>query len=64
MKQFTKPENFDGELFLIKLDQANVLYQGLPHDLNGGDLWMDVDNKDVTKVQAILDAWNVTSLKD
>jgi hypothetical protein len=57
MKQFNKPVNFDGELFLTKLTAANIAFNGLPHDLNGGDLWMDVAQKDVVAVKAILDAW-------
>ena len=57
MKQFDKPANFDGEVFLTKLGEANISFNGLPHDLNGGDLWMDVATKDVAAVKAILDAW-------
>lgn len=57
MNQFNKPANFDGEVFLSKLDEAGISYNGFPHDLNGGDLWMDVAAKDVPAVEAILDAW-------
>jgi hypothetical protein len=57
VKEFNKPANFDGELFLAKLDEAGIAYQGLPHDLNGGDLWMDVATNDMAAVQVILDAW-------
>lgn len=57
MKQFDKPDNFDGDLFLARLDEAGITYKGLPHDLNGGDLWIDVATKDVPAVAQILETW-------
>ena len=57
MKQFDKPSNFDGAVFLAKLDEAGIAYKGFPHDLNGGDLWIDVSDKDVAAVKALLDSY-------
>ena len=57
MKQFNKPANFDGDVFLAKLDEAGIAHKGFPHDLNGGDLWMEVQEKDVPAVKALLDSW-------
>ncbi len=58
MIRFTKPENFEGVQFCNELEAAGVLInrETSPFIDGNGDFWLDINTKDTTKAQQVLDA--------
>ncbi len=58
MIRFSKPENFEGVQFCNELETAGVLInrETSPFIDGNGDFWLDIDAKDTSKAQQVLDA--------
>ena len=60
MIQFNKPANLNGTELLEELNAAGVAIQQSPTVDGNGDLWLQIDAKDKSKAQAVVDAHNGT----
>jgi hypothetical protein len=58
MIRFDKPNNFEGVQFCEELEAAGVSINKDTSPLidGNGDFWLDIDAKDTTKAQQVLDA--------
>jgi hypothetical protein len=62
MIKFNRPVNLNGTELLAELNAAGVSIEQLPMVDGNDDLWLEIANKDKTKVQTVVDAHDGTIL--
>lgn len=55
MIQFNKPETLNGEQLLTELNAVKIKIDGFPFIDGNGSLWLDIQDKDKTKTQEVID---------
>lgn len=62
MIKFNKPANLNGTELLEELNAAGVAIDQSPTVDGNGDLWLEINAKDETKAQAVVNAHNGTMI--
>ena len=60
MIKITKPENLNGAELVTQLEAANITVTGFPLIDGNGEFWLDIDEADAAKAEAIAKKHNGT----